>query len=273
MLRGNTIIGAEQAAANYLIRENLLPMMKILESNVADGAVLTNGLVQTDIRNENILNLSKNVPAVVHQYNRHNNMVQLVNKIYRSDKLITDCNNEDLIGNFDIINVLIRQKHFDEALEKFIQLINSQSSAASWQKLSFRRINKLFDHIFSLKQKNFNLELLVQCICNILFIQNLNKNVTPIQAENLYNMLLMIEKNKYTIYQPFKDLVGALIWQFANFLANNNDIKNSIINLERLKQIDYPLDSKYYLLSAKNNRLLKNLDKALEDYKKALGKN
>lgn len=75
--------GSEQACANYIVYENLLPDVELVKSQAGIDTVSTVGVMQSVAANERfILNDDGSVPAVVHQYNRHLHLCELVKKCY-----------------------------------------------------------------------------------------------------------------------------------------------------------------------------------------------
>ena len=79
----------DQAVANYLVYNNLLPIEHLIEVDV-DGAIFTMGLANDfEVRNDKILRGGK-IPAVVHQYNRHESLIGLVDEIYHDKNFQAD---------------------------------------------------------------------------------------------------------------------------------------------------------------------------------------
>ena len=81
----------DQAATNYLAWHNLLPVENLIEIDVMSGEIFTGGLVpDIKIRGEKILRGDGGIPAVVHQYDRHKETFQLVDRIYHSKNFQAD---------------------------------------------------------------------------------------------------------------------------------------------------------------------------------------
>ena len=269
LLTKSNFWGAEQAIANYLIYEKLLPIENILESDVNDGIVLTNGWdIQNDIRGDKIFNLSGKIPAVVHQYDRKDSTNILVNKIYRNNEIQPNKIYEDIGSNLFIFNMFMKRKEYSRALEKLINVIDNQPDENFWQGAFFRLVN-LFDSVLAIKERTVTIELLEQAVCNALLI-SVPKPVDLPHVNHFIYILNVMKQRKHTIYKPFEMIVANWIWQAASMFAQNKDWQNSLYFIELLKNIDYTLSSEYYLLSAKVNRQLGNVNKALEDYKNAL---
>lgn len=80
----------DQAIANYLFYNNLLPIENLIESDVETGAILTVGLANNlSVRGDKIC-CGENIPAVVHQYDRNAVTAQLVDTIYHDKNFQAD---------------------------------------------------------------------------------------------------------------------------------------------------------------------------------------
>ena len=71
----------DQAVMNYLVYNKLLPIENLIESDVYGGEIFTSFLFHAQhpikIRGDKILRGDGEVPAVVHQYDRHEDLVRL----------------------------------------------------------------------------------------------------------------------------------------------------------------------------------------------------
>ncbi len=75
--------GSEQACANYIVYENLMPDVEFIKSQAGIDDVSTVGVMKkVSADDEFILNDDGSVPAVVHQYNRHQHLCDLVEQKY-----------------------------------------------------------------------------------------------------------------------------------------------------------------------------------------------
>ena len=92
----------DQAAANYLVWNGLLPIENIFELDVEGGEIFTAALFMLDstytikIRGDFILRGDGQIPAVVHQYDRYNYLIELVDKNYRDSNFQADVNFKDV---------------------------------------------------------------------------------------------------------------------------------------------------------------------------------
>ena len=85
----------DQAVANYLVYNNLLPIKNLIEIDI-DGEIFTMALAdEFSVHGENILRGGK-IPAVVHQYNRHDDLINLVDEIYHDKNFQADLRFNDM---------------------------------------------------------------------------------------------------------------------------------------------------------------------------------
>lgn len=172
--------GAEQAAENYLVYEKLLPIQNIIESDVNDGAIFTNGITPNHlqiIRDNKILNLSGNIPAVVHQYDRHLNQVELVNQVYRLQPLQYSTLYDELRSNVYIMDLNFRRNDFLSALSwiiKFTKVLPDVNVCQFFLPKFFEWLQK----IIQVPEQTLEVDFLRQAICKAmsLSIQTLNPN-------------------------------------------------------------------------------------------------
>lgn len=94
-LKCETIWGHEQAIMNYLVHKNLLPIENLIEIDI-DGEIFTMGLTDDfSVSGEKILRGGR-VPAAVHQYNRHESLIGLIDEIYHDKNFQADVRFNDM---------------------------------------------------------------------------------------------------------------------------------------------------------------------------------
>lgn len=110
----------DQAVANYLVYENLLPIENLLEIDV-DGEIFTMGLTENfSVRGEKILRGGK-VPAVVHQYNRHNELINFVDTIYHDKNFQADGRFADMRSVIEQATCLLFADRIGDAAKLFMK--------------------------------------------------------------------------------------------------------------------------------------------------------
>lgn len=79
--------GLDQATHKYIFYNNLLPIENLIKIDCNTGAIFTSYLFHVlnpiEVKDNMILRGDGRVPAVVHQYDRHPQLVQLVDNLYR----------------------------------------------------------------------------------------------------------------------------------------------------------------------------------------------
>ena len=126
--------GFDQAAFNYLIYNNLIPIKNLIEIDVITGEIFTNGLItENKIRGDFILRGDGGIPSVVHQYDRHAPLVELVNRLYRNKNFQIDKRFTDTRSVIEQIPCLLHSSKVDEAawlfMRKYIEGANLNENA------------------------------------------------------------------------------------------------------------------------------------------------
>ena len=112
----------DQAVMNRLVRENLLPIENLIALDVERGAILTNGLIKHNkTRGDKILRGDGGVPAVVHQYNRHNDLIELVDALYRDKNFQADGRFTDTRSTIEQATCLLFANKVGDAAQLFMK--------------------------------------------------------------------------------------------------------------------------------------------------------
>ena len=262
--------GADQALLNYLIHTDKMPVDNLIENSIEKGVICTNGWHATPIVDDKILALGgKHIPPVVHQYERHASGKQLADRLYRTHEVVIDKNYDDFRSKLDIADALIRCDKLAEVLTYLAQIVEVDTS--DW-KAESKRAMKLFKSFSSKPQSSFNASLTAQLLCQVfmrLLTHKAVKDVNSIVVNMMYKMTSFAKQSSTTNLKNFNILLGTLTFKMAKMMEQNSDRKQLTSFLDMIKQLEYPLNSEYYLMSAKNNRLLGNKEQAIEDYKKS----
>ena len=270
LLARSNFWGAEQAIMNYLVYNKLLPFKNILESNIEDGNILTlSGLPNAAISGVNVLSRSGKVPALVHQYDRHQELTQLVDKAYRSPAFPTETDASDVNDMLDILDFLWHNHKEDIVFSQLCELAEQEASDLDGQ-LSYDRVLRLLRTHMEIPAASIKSSFIEQTLQHLL---TKAKNIDLLQIESFWKIITSYRQQKKTLCKPFEHFVGNCTWQAAVMMENDADCKGALLYLERLVTIDYPLNSEYYLLLAKIHRLLGNKENALKAYKNALAGN
>ena len=269
LLKKSKFWGAEQAIANYIIYNKILPIDNLIENDVNNCSVLTNGWRPTEIKNNKILNFNNEIPAVVHQYDRHKHLFELIDKLYRLDNIELSDNYYDLKSNLDMVQSTVYAGHFSYSLKLLLRIIDNYNDDNEW-KGTFDRLLRILTKLASMNNESLNLQLLEQAVSHAITLNLKIKHIDFNQLKSLCTQIFIINKKQRTIYKPLKILTATLIWNAAKQFEAKNDLKTVIALIDWIKQIDYNLNAEHYLMLAKSNRLLGNKDEAITNYKKAL---
>ena len=110
----------DQAVANYLIYGEFLPVKNLIEIDV-DGEIFTMGLTANfSISGDKILRGEK-FPAVVHQYNRHNDAINFVDIIYHDRNFSIDYRFGDMRSAIEQATCLLFAEKIGDAAKLFMK--------------------------------------------------------------------------------------------------------------------------------------------------------
>ena len=260
--------GHEQAQMNYFVHNNLLPIENLTYISVEDGEVLTVALFKRKrpivIRDNMIRRGDGGIPAVVHQYERSREAVQLADKIYRDKNFQADEKFTDTRSNLEQIWQLVFFDKFNDATRFSMKKIVIDTDFDNDINQLLRFWEKLFKKP-SLTPVVGYFELLIQSA------------LSSVKKHSVEQLNTICEKLNHS----FKN--GHIIApQFVNFIVQNLldtdkqsfNAKNAHICLFCTETVNVlPLDKNLLLLKAKAYRILGKKEEALEAYTKALDLN
>ena len=216
ILKRSTMWGDEQAATNYLVHNKLLNIKNLIASDIKSGEILTTGLIQNiGILNEKILRGDGKIPAVVHQYDRQQGLIQLVDKVYREKDFQADENFTDVLSAIDQIFCLVQRQNFNTATKFFVDYILYAKNLNIYGE----KLLKLYQ--FILQRYNPDAEILLLAIQRTLvsaFVAGINIQ----QLENVYQIFVITEKKIHVINSSFKNFVKNMLMNFIDIFYKNN---------------------------------------------------
>ncbi len=110
----------DQAVANYIIYNGFLPIRNLIEIAV-DGEIFTMALANKfSVHGEKILRGGR-TPAVVHQYNRHNDLISLVDEIYHDKNFQADLRFTDMRSMAEQATCLLFANKIGDAARLFMK--------------------------------------------------------------------------------------------------------------------------------------------------------
>ena len=216
MVRHHRKSNFDQAVMNYLVYNKLLPIEQLIESDVHGGAILTNGLVSDKkIRGDKILRGDGEVPAVVHQYDRHEEFIRLVDKIYRDKNFQADNRFTDPRSTIEQATSLLHAGNIDAAAKLFIdELFTTQDFSDC-----IRPLLRLWE--IAMRQRFSptigDIELAVQCALKI------SNQISMKYLEKIFILLKLSRDNQRRVDDEFENLLTkALIAEAEQSLAAND---------------------------------------------------
>jgi len=253
----------DQAAFNYLFYNNLIPVKNIIENDTYSGEIFTNGLVKDNkIRGDKILRGDGGVPSVVHQYDRHADLVALVDNIYRDKNFQVDERFMDSQSVLEQIFYLLYVNKTDDAAQFCMKNFSPELNRGE----NVDRLLKIWEFVAQrpLTPAIAFIELTIQAALK--FAQGFSLN----PLVKICSLLIYSAKNGRGVDFEFKimlvNFLLNVIEQTIN--ANNAEICFHFINV--IKSFDLPPNKDFYLLEAKANRVFGRKEEALASYKKAL---
>ena len=265
-LKTEEVWGYEQAAMNYLVWNNLLPIKNLIEIDVHGGEVFTMGLFSAlypiNIRDEKILRGDGGVPAVVHQYDRARGLVQLFGEIYRDKNFQADERFNDTRSTIEQTTSLLRADKIGEAslifLKKFLVPDDFSIYGKSLMKLFEMLLNKPLSQPLKL------LELAVQYSLTSV------KNFSSDFFIALCNNLKRAKETAHPVDPEFKNYAANVLLQVADSCLRSNQPENCFWCIKQIEDLDISPNKNFYFFVAEVNRIFGRKDEALAAYKKVL---
>ena len=253
----------DQAIANYLIYNNLVPIENLIESDVESGAIFTVALVDKfSVRDEKILRGDGGIPAVVHQYDRHKHLVQLVDEIYRDKNFQPDGRFDDTRSVIEQTSYLVHADRIGEATRLFLKKFLSNADFSNYG----RALLNLWKVALKkpLTQTLELLELALQSAMTSI------PNFRGIFFDEICSFLHKVEKLGHPVDFELKRHVVDIILITGEFHLNAKNFDTCLGLIKLIEGLNIPPDKNFYLFVAKANRLAGRKDAALEAYKKVL---
>ena len=223
----DTTWGNDQGALNYFIHNKILPIENQIESNVETGELFTVGVLKNfPIVNEKILRGDGGVPAVVHQYDRHPQLVQLVDNLYREKDFQPDENFTDLKSALAQMFCLVQRQNFNAATKFFINYVSRTKNL----NLDSYTLLKLAE--FILQRYNPDAEFLILLLQKTL-VTDFSSGITIQQIERIYRFFVVAKRDLHCVNPEFTNFVkNMLVACIDAFYKNNNpELGKKYVNL------------------------------------------
>ena len=253
LLARSTFWGADQASMNYLVHNHLLPLKNLVESNTFSGDILTlSGLPDAEVSEGNVLSRNRSVPSVVHQYDRHKELVRLIDQTYRSPAPPAMPDAESIEDMLDILDFFWYNGKESLVLSQLNALAEKSKKEPEWQIPDERLLRMLKTHM-ELPAGSLTSSFIEQ---TLQYLMTRARNIDILQIEAFWKIITAYREQQKTLYKPFERFVGNCTRQASELMESDAEYGYALQYLERLSTIDYPLDSEYHARTAKLRELL-----------------
>ena len=254
----------DQAVANYLVYNNLLPIENLIEIDVEHGEIFTMALLKRfPIRGELILRLDCGVPAVVHQYDRHKELIKFFDDIYHDKNFQADERFNDTRSAIEQIFYLLYVNKIDDAarfcMKNFSAELNRGKNVdyllKCWGLASKKPLTPTVGFI----------ELTMQT--SLKFTEDFYLE----QFDKICSLLSNSVKNNRGVEPEFKTFLVNLILKFIKRAMEIGNAELCFHFIEEMKSFELTPDKDFYLLEAKANQIFGRKEENFAAYKKSLG--
>ena len=260
-LKNDTVWGHEQASMNYFIYENLLPIENIIELDGQTSAIFTMALSEKiSVKDGLILRGDGGVPAVVHQYDRHAELVQLVDRISRDRNFQADERFTDPRSILEQVKHLLYLNKPDDAARFFMNV--KGANFGEHINILLKIWELLLNH--SLVPAVGYLELSVQsalAFSSNIQIQHLNA---------ICSLLIHAIKNRRAVDPQLVQFIAGGLMNIVEQTLTEQNAGFCFYCIDAIKALDLPPNKAFYLLQARANRIFGRKEAALAAYQKAL---
>lgn len=262
-LKDYTVWGYEQAAMNYFVWNNLLPIENVIELDVHSGEILTNGTVKNGkILGDKILRGDGGVPSVIHQYDWHKEQVQLADRLYRDKNFQADVRFNDARSILEQMNQLFYLGKTNDAARLCINALpdnanfygNADRLLTLWQTVLQKPLTPAVGY----------LELRIQDA-----LQSI-KNFSARHLEQICSLLVHADKNNRGVLPQFKFLISQVIINLIERTVEANAAEHCFHFMKLIETLNMPPNKNFYLLAAKAYRVFGRKAEAIATYQKAI---
>ena len=241
----------DQATMNYLAYNGLLPIENLFEINVHDGAIFTYGIIlDGNYRDGLILRGDGGVPAVVHQYDRNEELIWLVNDIYCDKNFSFDARFTDTRSLLEQCCCLLLINKIDEVAAV---LSNAVFNTAKLDKSAAKELFKIWKFVCSrpLTRSSEIIELAVQ---NALYSVGFDE-LSDEQLEDVQKILVHATKYNHAVDNKFKFAFANLLIEFVNDALEKNSEDDCFRYIDWLNQLELPPDKNFQRMIDEVNRI------------------
>ena len=232
-LKDKIIWGHEQATMNYLVYNNLLSIKNLIEIDVEHGEIFTMAITNNFSLSGNlILRPDGGVSAVVHQYNRQNELINLIDDIYHDKNFQVDLRFADMRSVIEQATCLLLANRIGDAaklfMKKFLVTTDFSGCAGALTQLWEIAMRKPLSPASEL------LELSAQSALTGIFS---NSNV-----EEICKLLKRARKYNHPVDPEFKDLIAAHLLRTAEQKLAAKEREQYLFCIELINSIEGAID-------------------------------
>ena len=259
----------DQAIINYVIHNNLLPIPNILEIDNYSGSILTNGIFHRlnpiKISNGMILRGDGGVPDVVHQYDRQPSLIQLVNMLYREKNFQLDGHFTDTQSALEQMVYLTNIGQFNGALNFFLNYVFGKNNLHNYSNI----LIDLWKNILSAKILTSEIDILEISLQGTL-VQVFSAGMSINQLFYLHSLTVYAIKSNHVVSPILKNFVYQRLINATTLFFQNSDFNNAEVCIDKIVELNFPLDQDFYMLQSEVYRKLKKKSESVVAYQKAL---
>lgn len=268
MPKNKDFYGLDLATECYIMYNNLVPVKNIFEVRCHDGEILSSFWFHVmnpiEFDGEKILRGDGKIPAVVHQYDRHEKLVALVDKIYREPISQPNENFSDLRSNIEQFFHLVRSENLEGTLKFFTDSLMEKTNFEGYG-------NYLIDAWkVLLKRKNISsASELLEIALQRKIISALKEKFFVNHGKLLCQCMDYCKKNNRTIIAELENFVRNKIIQAVKFHLEKKNSDRYFRCLNVMARAGLTSHEYFYLLKAEINLMLRHKEFALENYRDA----
>lgn len=207
----------DQAIANYLFYENLLPIENMIEIDV-DSEIFTMALADNfSVQGDKIRRGDGGIPAVVHQYDRHEELIQFVDSVYRDKNFQVDKRFMDIRSVLEQVSCLLYANKIGESVQFCMKNFSAELNRGE-------NVNSLLRIWEFVLQKPLTpaigfIELTIQAALK--FAPNFSFK----QLNKICSLLVYSIQNNRGVESEFKIFILTFLLNVVNNLSNEGNIK------------------------------------------------
>ena len=221
----------DQAVTNWLVYNGRIPVENIFELGVEHGEIFTNALLKDNkIRGDKILRGDGGVPEVVHQYDRHENLIRLVDELYRDKNISFDERFTDTRSLLEQIVCLLYADKISEATRRFVKTFLSAESLGAY-------VNLLMEIWQLALHKDFSptVEMLEVAAQNSLLSA---PKFSDYQFKEIHKLFVRTAKSGHTCDAEFKNHFASRLRNAAEYHFNAGNVEAASTCKRLLDELD-----------------------------------